>query len=564
MTSNGLTIRNCTKLSSWELAPEESSYARIGTSNKDLDPTPPSQRTWTTSSFVVYWISDALNISTWMMASAMLAGGMSLRYALPCIFLGHFIIAIPILLQSATGAILHVPFPIQARSSFGFHLSKFAVISRVVLAVFWTGVQCYTGSECVHQMIIAFAPSFRNFPNHLPESANITSAGMLSFFLFWLIQFPFVLIHPTKIKYFFWAKSIFVPIVFVALFIWALAAAGTGPIFQEKTTISGSKLAWTFLSSMNSVLGNYATLSVNIPDFSRYAKNTRAIYIQGFIIPVVFTLTAFVGIVVTSAGEALYGKLLWDPTTLVNEFNDDAKGRAARFFCAFGFALATIGTNVSANTISAANDLLSLFPRYMNIRRGSIFAVVVGGWCITPWNILAKAGNFLAFMGGYTVFLAPLCGIMVADYWITRRGRIDVPALYTGMEGRYRYIGGVNWRALVALVVPIAPTLPGLAASVSPGTVTITEGLTNLFSICWLFGFCTSIVIYSGLSHYFPDSESFVPHAILADDVPDLPTSGSDTLTKEGTAHGAEAGSIDEDEKAVYSKDATKVRVEAI
>lgn len=191
----------------------------------------------------------------------------------------------PITLQGTTGAILRVPFPIQARSSFGHHLSWFAVVSRVILALFWFAVQCYTGSQCVQQMLVSWAPGFRNFPNHLSESAGITSSGMLCYFIFWIVQFPFLFIHPSKIRWFFLAKSIMVPIAFIGMFIWALVQAGTGTVFQRPATVHGSALGWAFvrfpppffprltpaltgvhslnaqMSSMNSVLGNYATLS---------------------------------------------------------------------------------------------------------------------------------------------------------------------------------------------------------------------------------------------------------------------------------------------------------------
>ena len=199
------------------------------------------------------------------------------------------------------------------------------------------------------------------------------------------------------------------------------------------------------------------------------------------------------------------GELEWNPLLLIDHFGDDGKGRAARFLCALSFAFATIGTNVSANSVSAANDLCALFPRWFNvrlphiskifsspdhppaptqrqIRRGSILVSLIGGWCMAPWEILANAQNFLSFMAGYTSFLGPIVGILVADFWILRRGRIDVPSLYLGGEGRYYYTAGVNWRALVTLLLTVTPTLPGLVKSINTKIV-ISQGLQNLYAV---------------------------------------------------------------------------------
>ncbi|CED84056.1 Uridine permease/thiamine transporter/allantoin transport [Phaffia rhodozyma] len=513
---------------------EEFTYGSIKVSNRDLAPTLPKDRTWTTGSYIAFWFADALNIPTWEMASSIMSLGLDFKTTLPCIFLGHVIISIPITLQGSTGATLRTPFPIQARSSFGHHLSKFAVLSRLILACVWFGVQSYSGSQSVNAMIVALSPSFRDYKNSLPDSANITSGGLLCYFIFWVLQFPFILIHPSKIKYFFLAKSIMVPIAFVGLFIWSLSQAGVGPVFTQKATLSGSAKGWAFMSSMNSVLGNYTALSVNIPDFTRYATNKKAQYVQLVIIPVVFTMAAFIGMTVSSGASVIYNQdIIWNPLTILDLFDDDAKGRAARFFCGFAFAFASMGTNISANSISGAADLTSLFPTYFNIRRGSIAISFIGGWAITPWNIMESGAKFLAFMGGYTVFLAPMVGMLIADYYLVRQGKVDVPSLYAGKHGRYYYTKGFNWRALVTMAITYAPTIPGLINTISP-EIAIGTGLTHLYDLTWLFGTLASVVIYTSLSKLFPDPESHIPKAIYADDDPVLSPSTMSYINREG------------------------------
>ncbi|KAF9477454.1 cytosine-purine permease [Pholiota conissans] len=506
----------------WTLS--EGRVAKFGPSsrwsNKDMDPVPPEGRTWTTWDFVAYWISDATNAAVWQLASSMLAVGLSWRQALPAIAIGNTIIAAVVVLNGTTGARLHVAFPVLNRSSFGFWFSYFSVVSRVVLAMFWFGIQTYTGSECIYQMLKAIWPSVAHIPNRLPESSHITTVGLMCYFLYWLVQLPLMFISPQNIRYFFNVKGTLVPIAWLSMLIWSFVKVPASSSLEPlHTSLHGSDLSWAWLSALNSALGIYATLSVNIPDFTRYAKNEKAQYIQLFIIPVSFTLIGFTGIAVTSAGEKLYGEILWDPLSLIDKWDN----RAAAFFASFSFILATIGTNISANSLSAANDMTVLFPNYINIRRGQIICAFIGGWALCPWEILSSAPGFLSFMSGYTVFLGPFAGIMVADYWIVHKCKVDVPAMYDP-NGRYQYWKGINWRAALTLLVSITPTMPGLINNINPKVPV--GNASFLFNIAWLYGFFCSLTVYSILSKVFPAHETFLDKAILSDDV-DFDTSES-------------------------------------
>ncbi|CEL52152.1 putative permease C1683,05 OS=Schizosaccharomyces pombe (strain 972 / ATCC 24843) GN=SPBC1683.05 PE=3 SV=1 [Rhizoctonia solani AG-1 IB] len=511
----------------WELQPEPSSFAPNNKwSNKDMDPVPIHQRSWTMWDYTSYWLSDGFNVATWNMASSMLAVGLSWKQALPAIAIGHFLIALAVTANGTIGARLHIPFPVLNRSSFGYWLSYFSVVSRCVLAMFWFGVQCVTGGQCVYQCLKAIWPSIARIPNGLSDSANITTVEMMCYFLYWLIQFPFLLVSPHKIRYLFIAKAILAPATGLAIMIWAFVRSGGGPIFAQKATISGPALSWAMLSAMNSAIGNYATLSVNIPDFTRYARSPRDQYIQVLIIPVIFTFFAFMGIAATSAGNVIYGEILWNPLTLIDRWDN----RAAAFFASFSFCLATIGTNVSANSISAANDFTALLPKWLNIKRGQILCAFIGGWVVCPWEILGSAIGFLNFMGGYTVFLGPICSIMIVDYWFVHKGKIDVPALYDP-KGRYRYTGGVNWRALLALCVSVPPNLPGLIHSINP-KIDVGLGGQHLFSIAWLLGFSLAGVTYYVTSMLFPPRETMIEELITGDDQIPQPN-GSENITDE-------------------------------
>ncbi|KAI0649150.1 NCS1 nucleoside transporter family [Trametes meyenii] len=496
----------------WVLEPTPSTFAPNGRwSNKDMDPVPPKGRTWSTFNYIAYWVSDATNVAVWELASSMLAIGLSWRQALPAIAVGHIIISLVMVANGTIGARLHVGFPVLNRSSFGFWFSYFSVVSRVVLSLFWFGIQTYTGSECVYQMLKAIWPSLARMHNGLAPGAHITTSGMMCYFLYWLIQFPLMLVSPQKIRWLFMVKAFVVPPAWLAMLIWAFVKVPSSEgLFKQHSDLSGSAMSYAWLSALNSALGIYSTLAVNIPDFTRYAKNERAQYVQLLIIPTAFTLVGFIGIAVTSAGMSLYGTVLWDPLQLIDRWDN----RAAAFFASFTFVLATLGTNISANSLSAANDMTVLFPRYINIRRGQALCALLGGWVLCPWEILASAQGFLSFMNGYTVFLGPFAGIMVADYWIVHKCKVDVPAMYDP-HGRYRYTYGFNWRAVVAILVSVPPNMPGLISSINPKIDV--GGAMKIFDFAWLFGFFTASVTFTVLSLVFPAKETFIPEAITSE-----------------------------------------------
>ncbi|KAF8483426.1 NCS1 nucleoside transporter family [Russula ochroleuca] len=496
--------------STWILEPEASTFAENSSwSNKDMDPVPLRERTWTMLNYVTFWISCAVNVSVWQLASSMLAIGLSWRQALLAISLGHLVIAVVIVLIGTIGARLRVPISILARSSFGFWLSYFCVISLIILSMFWFGVQTFIGSECIYQMLKAIWPSIAHLPNHLPANASITTTELLCYFLYWSIQLPFMFVSPQKIRFLFLAKAIIVPPTWLALLIWAFVRVPPSRSLLTPTqTLSGKELLWAWLSAFNSAIGFFASLSVNMPNFTRYAKNERAQYIQLLVIPALITLASFVGITVTSAGISLYGQILWDPLKLIDHWDN----RACAFFTSLVFALSTLASNISANSLDAGNEMAALYPRYINILRGQVICAFLGGWALCPWKILASAPGFLSFVNGYTVFIGPMTGIIITDYWLVHRTRVDVPSMYRP-RGRYRYIYGINWRAAVAMAVSVPPSCPGLIASIK-GSARMGAG-THLFDIAFMLGLSLASLVYFTLSKLFPSHETVFERAII-------------------------------------------------
>jgi NCS1 family nucleobase:cation symporter-1 len=443
--------------------------------------------------------------------------------------LGNFIMGLVITINGRMGAILHTPFPVLSRMPFGYYFSYFVVLSRCVLAIVWLGVQTTTGGQCMTVLLTAIWPSFAKIPNHIPASEGITTAGMCGFVLYFLLQLPFLCIPYTKVQYFFALKSFIAPIIFFAIFGSTLHKAGgtisNSTVITQPTLLHGSTLAWAFFANLNGVLGNYATLGLNIADFSRYANKPSAQNVQAFVIPVIFTIVGLLGIFTAAASETAYGEVIWNPIVIINLWmkSGSSGGRAAAAFGAIGLLIVTLGINISANSISAANDLMSFCPKYINIRRGQLLAAVIGSWGFVPWKILASAAKFLAFLGGYTIFLGPMTSILMTDYYIVRRGNVSVPDMYN-FHGIYRYSPrfASNWRAVVAFFIGCIPPLPGFVNNIveaGNGKTSVSLGGQHLFNIGYIYSFVAAAVFYWGFNRFFPHTESMMDHPVTGEDI---------------------------------------------
>ncbi|KEY73183.1 hypothetical protein S7711_04149 [Stachybotrys chartarum IBT 7711] len=471
-------------------------------SNGDMDPVPMARRTWNWYSVGGFWISEGFQIPILQMAGSLIANGLSPGMAMGAIVLGTCLVMIPCALTGYVGAKTGLNYPVMNRACWGLQGSKFAVAVRGVVAIFWCGVQFSTGGSCIYQMLRAISPSLDSaVPNRLPESANITSVNLLCFFLFWIISLPFLYINVSKLRWLFLVKMVMMPIGGLALFIWSVVMArGFGPIFSQPTRVTGGQtVAFVFFSAITSAIGPQATFALNMGDFCRYAKSPRgALWSQVIMMPVCITLTAFLGVTLASASTVIYNvdAPLWNPLDVIARFDS----RAAAFFVSFMFAFATLCTNIAGNTVAFGNDLMALTPKWVDVRRGQ-FVCAVLAVCTTPWNILASSANFLHFLHGYSVFLGPMCGIMLCDYWVLRGRYLNIEQLYT-RHGFYWYTKGWNFRAAAAFLIAIVPGLPGLASNVNHD-VDIPEGFQNLYTMNWLVGVVIAGALYYGFSVIF-------------------------------------------------------------
>lgn len=441
--------------------------------------------------------------------------GLSWREASVAIAVGNLLAGAAVGLNGILGSRCHIPMSIGTRLSLGFYFSYFAVASRFVLGLIYFGINTYIGASCMLIMLEAIWPSLKTYPNALSASAGIASNKMIAYFVFWCFQLPLVMVHPRKLRYLFMVKSLCAIVAAFSLLGWVVHKGGAGPIFNQTATVSGSTKSWTYLAGINVVVSSRTTLALNISDLTRYGTKPSVTYWQALYIPIIYWIFSFMGIVIASAGNAIYGTVSWDPTTIVARWEN----RAAAFFCAFAFGLATLGTNISTNSVAASNDLAFMVPRWINLRRGSFVVAILGGWATAPWKIQASATSLTTFLSGYAIVLAPILSVMICDYYIIRKGRVHVPMLYQN-DGIYRYFYGVNWRAVAALVVAVPVNLPGLIHAINSSVYI--GNYIYFYKASWLTAMSISGCTYTALCLLFPPTDTFVEEPALEEPTVDM------------------------------------------
>jgi nucleobase:cation symporter-1, NCS1 family len=346
----------------------------------------------------------------------------------------------------------------------------------------------------------------KTIPNTFSPDSGTTTADWVSFFLFWLLSLPAIWFPVHKVRHLFTVKAYFVPVAGIAFLIWAVVrAGGVGPIVRQPATISGNALAWEFIKGVMSSIANFATLIVNDPDFTRFAGKPRdALWSQLFTIPLGFAVTSFIGIIVSSSSTVIYGgKPIWDPLELLERFIDDGGSgqRFGVFVISLAFALAQLGTNIAANSVSAGTDMTALLPRYLNIRRGGYICAAIG-LAMCPYTLLTSANQFTTYLSAYSVFLSSIAGVMCSDYYLVRRGYLEVKELYDGRKtGPYYFTYGIHWRAYVAYIAGILINVVGFAGAIGRP---VPDGAMYIYNLNFFCGFIIAAGTYWGLCKISP------------------------------------------------------------
>lgn len=477
----------------------------------DLAPVPASRRTWTTYNFAALWISMAHCIPTYMMAGGLIAVGMTWWQALLTIGLGNLIVLVPILLNAHPGTKYGIPFPVLARSSFGTVGANIPAILRAIVACGWFGIQTYIGGEAVKTFLEALWPAF----GHLGGGATfvgLTLPSAITFFLFWALNILIIYRGMDAVRVFEnWAAPL-VLVMAAVLLIWAVSeAGGLGPMLDHPSKFATVGEFWkVFVPSLTGMIGFWATLSLNIPDFTRFGRGQREQMLgQALGLPTTMIAFSAMGVVITSASQAILQGVdvskLWDPVFILAQLTSATPpmghtepliaSAGVRLLVAvvslLGVAIATISVNIAANVVSPANDFANLAPRHISFKTGGLITGVVGV-LILPWKLLSSAEVYIFnWLIGYSALLGPIAGIMVVDYWLVRKQTLDVAELYRP-NGKY---AGTNGVAVLALVLGVLPNVPGFLKSAGL-TTREANVFDDLYVYAWFTGFLIAGAVY--------------------------------------------------------------------
>jgi NCS1 family nucleobase:cation symporter-1 len=463
--------------------------------SEDLAPISAEKRTWTTWNYAALWISMSLCIPTYMLSSSLIEGGMNWWQAILTIFLGNTVVLIPMILNGHAGAKYGIPFPVFARASFGTVGANIPALLRAIVACGWFGIQTWIGGFAIFQMARLWIPSIETLPQIFPDSFGLQTGPAICFVLFWLLNMYVVYLGVESIRKLLVFKAIFLPVAAVALLFWALSAAhGLGPILDTPSKFTNTTdFFHFFFPALTGMVGFWATLSLNIPDFTRYATSQKA-QIKGQIygLPTSMTLFAFVGVVVTSATTIVFGTMIWDPVVLAGKFDSKLLVSVAMI----AVAISTLATNIAANIVSPANDFANLSPSKIDFRKGGYITGIIG-ILIFPWKLIADpTGYIFTWLVGYSSLLGPVGGIMIVDYYFIRKQTLEVEDLYN-TKGMYAFSNGFNFKAITALLIGIAPNVPGFFTTIKvfPSAM-FPNWIIGLYSYAWFVGFALSGFVY--------------------------------------------------------------------
>jgi nucleobase:cation symporter-1, NCS1 family len=442
--------------------------------NNDLAPTVAAQRTWGTYNYIALWFSMSMEVTTYMLASSLIAGGMNWKQAILTILLGNLIVLVPMLLNAHAGAKYGIPFPVFVRASFGTRGANLPAMLRAIVACGWFGIQSWLGGQAIAAMIAVLWPATTHEPFVL----------WASFLGFWLLNMYVVWRGVESIRFLQSFSAPFMLVMSLTLLFWMLhKAGGFGPMLSAPSRFhtTGSFLHF-FFPSLTAMVGYWATLSLNIPDFTRYAKSQDSQIVgQAFGLPVAMVLYSFIGIACTSASEVIFGEPIWSPITLLGRFHQPL----AALLALVALLIATLNVNIGANVVSPSNDFSNLAPGLISFRTGGLITGFLG-LAMMPWKLMSSFGSYIfGWLIGYSGLLGPVAGIMVADYFLIRGTRLDTISLYR-RGGPYEYTRGVNLRAIVALIAGVLVALIGLAI----------PSLKFLYDYAWFVGFFVSAVSY--------------------------------------------------------------------
>jgi nucleobase:cation symporter-1, NCS1 family len=478
--------------------------------NADLAPVSAADRSWTLWNIAALWVGMAVCIPTYTLAAGMITQGMSWKQALLTITLGNLIVLLPMILNAHAGTRYGVPFPVLLRASFGTVGANIPAMMRALVACGWFGIQTWIGGAAIYTLTLVVFGKEPAGPEQMLPVLGLSPGQLFSFLVFWAINIIVIIKGIDTIKRLETYAAPFLLLIGVGLLIWGIrGAGGLDVIFAPETVakVRGNLVGefdfWTvFWPNLTAMVGFWATLSLNIPDFSRYARSQRDQMLGQLIgLPTTMAFYSFIGITVTCATVVIFGEAIWDPVQLLGRFDN----KLTVAFALFALTVATLSTNIAANVVSPANDFANLRPRSISFRRGGLITGLIG-ILIMPWKLYTDLANYIfTWLIGYSALLGSIAGVMLVDYFIIRRRRLSVEDLYD-VSGAYSYSNGINWRAVVAVAVGIGFNVPGFLAQASSGAIAVPAFFSQLYTYAWFISLGLSGAVYLAIGLFLPQS----------------------------------------------------------
>ncbi|MBB5954241.1 NCS1 family nucleobase:cation symporter-1 [Saccharothrix tamanrassetensis] len=463
--------------------------------NPELAPVPIAQRTWTTYNFFALWMGMAHNIPSYTLAASLVALGMDWLQAFLTITLGNLVVLAPMLLNSHAGTKYGIPFPVFARAFYGVRGANLVALLRAFIACAWFGIQTWVGGKALHVIVGRLAgDGWTNAPVVLGQVWTL----WLCFLGFWLVQMVVIWRGMEAIRRFENWTAPLVSVGFLVLLAYvAVKAGGFGPILSEPSRLGWGADFWkVFFPSLMGMIAFWSTLSLNMPDFTRFGGSQRKQALGQLLgLPTTMSFIAIVAILTTSGAVALYGEAIWDPAALASRFDSTAVVLVALV----ALVLATISANLAANVVSPSYDFSNAFPKKITFALGGLITGVIGV-AIQPWRLIADPGIYIfAWLGFYGGLLASVAGVFIAGYWILGRTELELPDLYLSGRGAYWFSAGWNRRAVVATAVGSVLAVGGAYGGPFPADGLI-PFLKPLYDYNWVVGLVGGLVVHLALA----------------------------------------------------------------
>ncbi|RAL00019.1 nucleobase cation symporter-1 family protein [Aspergillus ibericus CBS 121593] len=467
--------------------------------NDSIRPTPSRQRTWTQLTYIFFWFSATANVSNLYASSTGVAMGLTMWEAIACSFSGQLLAGCLMALNGRAGAMYRIPFPVLCRSSFGPWGAFWPTFNRAAMSIVWNGVNVTQGAQCLYVFLHAIFPSIARIPDRMGSKSSLNTAQMICFLVYWLINCAFLVVPVPKMK-----KLIYIKVVVYyggafAMLAWVVTLAGGSPsALRAPSEVHGTAKSWLICRFLFLGLASCGTFISNAADLQRYTrKPSDAILGQIISFPLSGLLVAVIGNVIAACSRSIFGELVWNPLTFLDKLMEGERytpgNRAACAFISLAFVYSTVFSAIFENSIPAGNDIAALLPRYITVKRG-FFICAILSYAICPWYLLATASVFITFLSSYQIFLSAIAGILLCDYYLIRRGWLNIPALYTARsDGMYHFFYGFNLRGFGAYLIAVAPNFYGFLHQMG---VKAPLGIQRFYFVAYPVGLLIAFGVY--------------------------------------------------------------------